>query len=433
MRVKMLAKLRNRSARIGIVGLGYVGLPLAMEFCRKGFRVTGFEVNRERARDLSRGKSYVEDVSSRELLRWIKKGRFASFSGFDELSRQDVLIVCVQTPLRKTKTPDLSRVVAAVREISRRLKRGQLVVLESTTYPGVTEEILLPILQESGLGLGRDFFLAFSPERVDPGNPTWGIANTPKVVGGSDASSLRLAKAVYSCIVDKVVPVSSTRAAEIVKLLENTYRSVNIALANEMARICHSMGLDVWEIIDAAATKPFGFMPFRPGPGIGGHCIPKDPRLLSWKAEALHFKPRFIELASAVNSAMPRYAVRRIAEALKGRRKTLRASRILILGVAYKPDVADCRESPSIDVMALLLRAGARVSYHDAFVASVRVGGRLLASEPLTRRVLESADCVAILTAHREVDYEWVVRLSRLVFDARHATKGMDCAHIVRL
>ncbi len=429
----MLAKLENHSARIGIVGLGYVGLPLAMEFCRKGFRVTGFEVNPARARDLSRGRSYVEDVPSRELSRWIRKGRFAAFSGFDEISRQDVLIVCVQTPLRKTKEPDLSNVIAAVRQIAGRLKRGQLVVLESTTYPGVTDEVILPILEGSGLRLGKDFFLAFSPERVDPGNPTWTIANTPKVVGGSDEASLRRARALYSCIVNRVVPVSSTRVAETVKLLENTFRSVNIALANEMAQLCHPLGLDVWEIIEAASTKPFGFMPFRPGPGIGGHCIPKDPRLLSWKAKTLHLKPRFIELASTVNSAMPHYAARRIAEALKTQRRSLRRSRILVLGVAYKPGVADCRESPSVDVMALLVRAGARVSFHDPFVASVEINGRHLDCTPLTGHALKGADCVAILTAHHALDYARVVRLSRLVFDARHATRGLSSSKIVRL
>jgi len=426
-------KLRDKSARIGIIGLGYVGLPLAMEFCRKGFRVTGFEVDRRRTAELRRGKSYIPDVASEKLRKWRRAGLFAAGGRCDALSGQDVLIICVQTPLRKTKEPDVSNIVAAVREIARRLRRGQLVILESTTYPGATEEVILPVLQESGLVLGRDFFLAFSPERVDPGNPIWGIANTPKVVGGADPASTRLAAEVYSCVVDRVVPVSGTRAAEVVKLLENAFRSVNIALVNEMAQICRRLGLDIWEIIEAAATKPFGFMPFYPGPGIGGHCIPKDPQLLSWKMKTLNFDPRFIALATAVNGGMPEYAVGRIAEALNGARKPLHGSRILALGAAYKPGSADYRESPALDVMDLLLQAGARVSYHDPLVPDLEVRGRRLVSVALTDRLLKAADCVAILTAHRQVDYGRVARLARMVFDARNATKGIASAKIVRL
>jgi UDP-N-acetyl-D-glucosamine dehydrogenase len=427
------AKIQDRSARIGILGLGYVGLPLAMDFCRKGFQVTGFEVDPRRLAHLARGKSYISDVSSQELRKWQAAGRLHASGRFSGLSRQDAVLVCVQTPLRKTKEPDVSNILAALREVSRRLRRGQLIVIESTTYPGATEELLLPVLDQAGLRLGQDFFLAFSPERVDPGNATWGIANTPKVVGGADPASTRLAAQLYSQVVDRVVPVSSPRAAETVKLLENTFRSVNIALVNEMAHVCHHMGLDVWEIIDAAASKPFGFMPFYPGPGIGGHCIPKDPRLLSWKLKTLNFDPRFIQLASTINEGMPGYTVERIAEALNRARKPLRGSRVLILGAAYKPGLEDYRESPALDVMDLLLRSGAKVSYHDPFVRSLEVRGRRLKSVPLTDRALKTADCAAILTAHPQVDYQRVVRLSRLVFDARNAAKGIHSPKVIRL
>ena len=426
-------KIRNRSARVGVLGLGYVGMPLAMDFCRKGFRVTGFEVDRRRLADLGRGKSYIRDVSSEELRKWQSAGRFLATGRFAALSQQDAVLVCVQTPLRKTKEPDVSNILAAVGEVARRLRRGQLIVIESTTYPGATEELLLPVLRQAGLRMGKDFFLAFSPERVDPGNPTWGIANTPKVVDGADPVSTACAVELYSQVVDRVVPVSNTRAAETVKLLENTFRAVNIALVNEMAQVCHHMGLDVWEIIDAAASKPFGFMPFYPGPGIGGHCIPKDPRLLSWKLKTLNFDPRFIQLASTINEGMPEYAVERIAEALNRARKPLRGSRILILGAAYKPGLEDYRESPALDVMSLLLRSGAKVSYHDPFVRSLEVRGRRLLCVPLTDRALKAADCAAILTAHPRVDYRRVVRLSRLVFDARNAAKGIRSPKVIRL
>jgi UDP-N-acetyl-D-glucosamine dehydrogenase len=429
----LIAKIRDRSARIGVLGLGYVGLPLAMDFCRKGFRVTGFEVDQRRLAGLRRGRSYISDVGSVELRRWQSSGRWRATGRFAGLARQDVVLVCVQTPLRKTKEPDVSNILAALREVARRLRRGQLVVIESTTYPGATDEVILPVLRRSGLRLGKDFFLAFSPERVDPGNPAWDIANTPKVVGGADPASTACAVALYSQAVDRVVPVSSTRAAETVKLLENTFRAVNIALANEMAQVCHHMGLDVWEIIDAAASKPFGFMPFYPGPGIGGHCIPKDSRLLSWKVKTLNFDPRFIALASTVNEGMPGYAVGRIAEALNRARKPLRGSRILILGAAYKPGLEDHRESPALDVMDLLLRSGAKVSYHDPFVRRLEVRDRRLRCVPLTDRTLKAADCTAILTAHPQVDYRRVVRLSRLVFDARNAAKGIRSPKVVRL
>lgn len=411
--------IKEKAARVGVMGMGYVGLPLAMEYCRKGFRVTGFEVSRERLADLKAGRSYVLDVPASEVRRHRDSKTFRATGNFKDLANMDVVIVCVQTPLRKTREPDIGNILSAVSEIARYPKKGRLIVLESTTYPGTTEEIVLPLLSKTGK-LGRDFFLAFSPERVDPGNKRYTITNTPKVVGGADTASGRLAVELYSHIVDTVVPVSSTRAAELVKLLENSFRAVNIALVNEMAQICHRLGLSVWEVIGAASTKPFGFMSFYPGPGIGGHCIPKDPQLLSWKMKTLNFEPRFIQLATTINGSMPGYTVQRIADFLNGSKIALKGSRILVLGVAYKPAISDYRESPSLDVMHLLLQAGASVSYYDSYVPRIEVGGRRLRSTPLTSAALKKADCVAILTAHPEVDYPRVVRMARRVFDARN-------------
>ncbi|MFA6317181.1 MAG: nucleotide sugar dehydrogenase [Elusimicrobiota bacterium] len=415
--------LKDKSARIGVIGAGYVGLPLAMEFCRKGFRVTAFDISKERVADLNAGRSYVLDVSSDELSRHRGDGLFEASARFEGLASQHVLFICVQTPLRKTKEPDISNILSAVSKIVEHPRKGQLIILESTTFPGTTDEIVLPRLAPIGR-LGRDFFLAFSPERVDPGNHSYGIANTPKVVGGADPVSARLAREVYGEVIETVVPVSSTRAAETVKLLENSFRAVNIALVNEMAQVCHRLGLDVWEVIGAAATKPFGFMAFYPGPGIGGHCIPKDPQLLSWKMKTLNYVPRFIELSTNINQAMPEYVVSRIGDVLNERKRALHGSRVLVLGVAYKPGISDYRESPSLDVMDLLLKRKAVVSYHDPFVPRVEVGGRRLASAPLTDKALRSSDCVAVLTAHKEVDYGRVVRLAPAVFDARNATRS---------
>ncbi len=431
--MNLRVRLRDKNARIGILGLGYVGLPLAMEFCRKGFHVSGFDVSRQRVDGLRRGRSYVLDVASDELKRMQSARHFEASTRFEGLASCDVVIICVQTPLRKTREPDLTNILAATQEVAKHLRKGQLVILESTTFPGTTEEIVLPMLSKGGRKLGRDFFLAFSPERVDPGNPTYGISNTPKVVGGADLASTKLAQEVYSEIVDEVVPVSSAKAAELVKLLENSFRSVNIALVNEMAQACHRLGLDVWEVITAAATKPFGFMPFYPGPGIGGHCIPKDPQLLAWKMKTLDFEPRFIQLATTINGGMPRYAVERIWTMLNDAGRALSGSRVLILGVAYKPNTSDYRESPALDVMVLLHEAKANVSYHDPYVPHLELWGRKLSSVKLTDQALKSADCVLILTAHRDIDYARVVRLSRRVFDARNATRGMEKAGVQRL
>jgi len=424
--VELEKRLRDGTARVGIVGLGYVGLPLAVEFARAGLRVVGVEASPARAALLRRGRSYVGDVPDAAVAGLVRSGRLEVAVDGRALEDCEAIIICVQTPLRKSKAPDLSAVVAACKAVAPRLKRGQLVVLESTTYPGTTDEVVRPILEKpNGWRAGRDFFLAFSPERVDPGNSRWTIANTPKVVGGVDAESTRLARALYGKIVEKIVVVSSAKAAELVKLLENSFRAVNIALVNEMAQVCRTLGLDVWEIVDAAATKPFGFMPFWPGPGIGGHCIPKDPQLLTWKMKKLHFEPRFIELATVVNGGMPAYAVSRIAGMLKKEGRAVKGSRVLLLGVAYKPGVSDYRESPALDVMHLLAEKGAKVEYHDAFVPTAAAAGRTWRSRALTDKALKDADVVAILTAHKGVDYARVCRLARRVFDARNATAGL--------
>ena len=417
---------RDGTARVGIVGLGYVGLPLAVEFARAGFRVTGVEASPARSALLRRGRSYIADVPGAEIARLVKAGLFTVRRDGRDLKLCDAVIICVQTPLRKSKAPDLGAVIASCAEVAKRLRRGQLVVLESTTYPGTTDEVVLPALEKSGLKAGTDFFLAFSPERVDPGNAKWKIPNTPKVVGGVDAASTKLAAALYGRIVKRVVTVSSARTAELVKLLENSYRAVNIALVNEMAQVCSTLGLDVWEVVGAAATKPFGYTAFWPGPGIGGHCIPKDPQLLTWKMKSLNFEPRLIELATAINSGMPDYAVSRIARALHGDGRAVRGSRILVLGVAYKPGVSDYRESPALDVMHLLAEKGAKVDYHDAYVPKAEAAGRVWLSRNLTDAALMGADLVAVLTAHPQVDYARVCRLARRVFDARNATAGLS-------
>lgn len=418
-------KIRDKTARVGVVGLGYVGLPLAVAFARRGFKVVGLERDPRRAASLRKGRSYIEDVPSKELASLMKRGALTIDSDGASVGRLDAVLICVQTPLRKTKEPDISGIVEVCRGLAKRIKRDTLVVLESTTYPGTTREAVLPELEASGLRAGKDFWLAFSPERVDPGNARWKIENTPKVVGGIDPRSTALAVSLYSSVIEKVVPVTSATAAELVKLLENTFRSVNIALVNELAQICDRLGLNVWEIVSAAATKPFGFMPFWPGPGIGGHCIPKDPQLLAWKMKTLNFEPRFIELASTVNGQMPRYAAGRVARLLNEDAKSVKGARLLVLGVAYKPGVGDYRDSPSLDIMHLLAEDGAKVSYHDPFVPRVSVGGRSWTGRRLTDALVRRADCVLILTAHPGVDYARVARLARRVFDARNAAAGL--------
>ena len=425
-------KISSRKASVGIVGLGYVGLPLAMEFAAKGFSVTGFDVDAGKAAGLMRGRSHIPDVPSKAVAAAVGAGRLAATTRFDGLRRMDAVIVCVPTPLRKTKEPDLSYIVSACEQIVPRLRRGQLIVLESTTYPGTTRELVLPMFEKKGLKAGRDFHLAFSPERVDPANKKFGIANTPKVVGGVTPSCGRAAAALYGAVVERVVPVSSTESAEMVKLLENTFRAINIAMVNELAVMCHRLGVDVWEIVSAAATKPFGFMPFYPGPGLGGHCIPVDPGYLAWKMKSLNFEPRFIELASSINASMPEYAVERLTGLLNSRRKAVKGSRILVLGVAYKPDVTDVRESPALDVMQLLMGLGAAVSYHDPHVPAVMVGRRRLRSVPLASGA-RLCDAAVVLTAHSGVDYGLVVKKAPLVFDTRNALSGFRARNVTRL
>jgi UDP-N-acetyl-D-glucosamine dehydrogenase len=432
--IDLRADIVSRRARVGIIGLGYVGLPLGTVFAEAGFRVTGFDVDRKRVAAINRGVSHIHDVASSRIGRLVNDGLFRATTETAQLADADVVIICVPTPLTDERQPDLTFVESATDYVARTLHPGQLVILESTTYPGTTRDIVLPRLEQTGLEAGRDFFLAFSPERVDPGNPKFGITNTPKVTGGLDEESTELATLFYRQAVETVVPVSSPEAAEMVKLMENTFRSVNIALANEMAVICDRLGIDAWEVIDAASTKPFGFMPFYPGPGVGGHCIPLDPIYLSWKMQTLDYQTRFIELASAINHERPHYVVQRTAEALRAHGKRIEGANVLVLGVAYKPDIDDARESPALDVIAALDGAGARVSYSDPHIPSISAGGVRYASEPLTVDRLEEADCVLLVTNHRTFDYGFIVRHTRLVVDTRNAFKGAaGGAELVRL
>ena len=415
--------IQTREARFGIIGLGYVGLPLGVAFAEVGFRVLGFDVNQARVDSLNAGKSHIPDVVEAVVGRLVVGDQLAATTDMDRLGQVDVISICVPTPLSKTKDPDISYVVAAAEKVARTLRPGQLIVLESTTYPGTTREVILPILEATGLIGGKDFFLAFSPERVDPGNPTYGIKNTPKVVGGIDPASTELAALLYGQAIDTVIPMSNPEAAEMVKLLENTFRSVNIAMANETALMCDRMGMDVWEVIDAASTKPFGFMPFYPGPGIGGHCIPLDPFYLSWKMKTLNYRARFIELAGEINAEMPHHVVAKVIEGLNEFEKSVKGSTVLVLGVAYKADIDDYRESPALDIIELLRHRGAKVSYSDPHVPTVQVGDATMASEALTPEVLQRTDCVVIATNHRAFDYERVIANATFITDARNALK----------
>ncbi len=416
-------RIRTRNAQVGVVGLGYVGLPEAVEFAKAGFRVTGFDIDGERVLKVNHGISYIEDVDGAEVFRLVQAGRLRAVADFRDLGGMDAILICVPTPLRKTRDPDISYIVAAIGEVSRALRPGQLIVLESTTYPGTTEEVVAPALATTGLRVGQDFYLCFSPERINPGDRRFPLSTIPKVVGGMTPRCTELAALLYGTVVQTVVPVSSPRAAEAVKLLENTFRAVNIGLVNEFALMCGKLGLDVWEIIDAASTKPFGFIPFYPGPGLGGHCIPVDPLYLSWTARLNGFEARFIDLAAHVNGAMPAYVVAKVGEALNDRARSLRESRILLIGVAYKRDVSDTRESPALEILGLLRAKGARVSYHDPLVRTLDYQGEKLESKTLDRDLLSEQDCVVIVTDHSQIDYELVVQHSRLVVDTRNATK----------
>jgi len=416
----LLAKARDRTARFGVVGLGYVGLPLAMELVRAGYTVIGFDLSKTVVERVNAGTSHVQDVPSKLVAEAVKSGTLAATTDLARLKEPDAISICVPTPLSKTKDPDVSYVLAATESVKKVLRRGQLVVLESTTYPGTTRELLLPAFERTGLKVGEDFFLAFSPERVDPGNTKWNTRNTPKVVGGITAACLRVVTALYAPAIETLVPVSSTEAAELVKILENTFRSVNIGLVNEMAIVCDKLGVDVWEVIDAAATKPFGFMKFTPGPGVGGHCIPLDPHYLAWKMRTLNYRTRFIELAGEINAEMPEYWVGRVVDGLNERGKAVRGSRVLVLGVAYKKDIEDIRESPALDVIRLLQQRGADVEYHDPHVPRFREDGVELVSLPLTAEILRRADCVVIVTDHTAIDYALVAREAALIVDTRH-------------
>ena len=425
--------IHRREARCGIIGLGYVGLPLALELARAGFRTTGIDIDPSKVDLIHRGRSYCVDVRDHELAEQVTAGRLTASTDFALISDCDTINICVPTPLRKTKDPDLSHVVAAVNEIRRHLRRGQLVILESTTYPGTTEEVVQPALEASGLEIGRDVCLAFSPERIDPGNPHFNTRNIPKVVGGVTPHCTAAARTLYEQCVERVVPVSATRVAEMVKLLENTFRSVNIGLVNEVALMCHTLGIDVWEVIEAAQTKPFGFMAFYPGPGLGGHCIPVDPFYLSWKAKMNGFEPRFIELAGHVNESMPRFVVEKVTDALNRHQKSVRGSRIHVLGVAYKAGVNDIRESPALNVMRLLRDKGAILSYSDPYVPAIREEGLVLDALPLRNGYLGNVDCAVILTAHHEFDYPAVVASAPQVVDTRNALRGIDAGNVIRL
>src|SRR6185369_766389 len=430
--MELMERIEKKRARVGVIGLGYVGLPLGVEFSRAGFAVTGFEVDGRRVAELNAGRSYIGDVSEYTIRELVASKRLCATTDFDELAQMDTISICVPTPLRKTRDPDLTYIIGALDQILPRLRAGQLIVLESTTYPGTTEELVQPKLEEGGLKAGRDFFLAFSPERVDPGNATFHTRNIPKVVGGITPRCTEHAAALYGQCVERVVPVSTSRVAEMVKLLENTFRSVNIGLVNELALMCHHLDVDVWEVIEAAASKPFGFMPFYPGPGLGGHCIPIDPLYLSWKARASGFEPRFIELAAHVNERMPEYVLELINSALNRQSKSVRNSRIHILGVAYKRGVSDCRESPALAVMKLLTERGAKLSYSDPYVPELREEGLTLVSTPV-REVVEGCDCVVILTDHGDFDYAHVAGAASSIVDARNAMRGIPGDHITRL
>jgi UDP-N-acetyl-D-glucosamine dehydrogenase len=425
-------KIRNRTARVGIVGLGYVGLPLAVEFAKAGFHVTGIDVQESKVDALNRGESYVQDVPTEVFRPLVESGHFRATTDFSEVSSLDTLNIAVPTPLRKTKDPDMSFIVSSCQEITKYLKPGSLVILESTTYPGTTDELVLPMLEAPGRKVGEHFFLCFSPERVDPGNPVYQTVNIPKVVGGITAECTKLGALFYSQALEKVVPVSSTSVAEMVKLLENTFRMINIGLVNEMALMCDRMGINVWEVIDAAATKPFGFMPFYPGPGLGGHCIPIDPFYLSWKTKQAGIEARFIELAGYINGYMPHFVVDKIQNALNDRTKPLRGSRVHVLGAAYKRNIDDLRESPALDILLLLDKRGAKVSYSDPFIPTLKLDGLSLSSEDALE-ASSASDCVVIVTDHAAFDYEAIASRAPLIVDTRNALRGRTGSNIVRL
>ncbi len=431
-KTELLSRIQNKHAVVAVVGLGYVGLPLAMEFAEAGFTVIGFDVSERVTTLLNAGESHIQDIPAEMVARHVKAGRFVATTDATRMKEADAISIAVPTPLGKTRDPDMTYVIAATQAVVAQAHAGLLVVLESTTYPGTTREVLQPALEAAGFAVGTDVFLAFSPERVDPGNPVYHTKNTPKVVGGVTPACTEVATALYAAVIDTVVPVSSTETAELVKLLENTFRSVNIGLVNEIAIVCDKLGVNVWEVIDAAATKPFGYMKFTPGPGIGGHCIPLDPHYLAWKMRTLNYKTRFIDLASEINSGMPDYVVEKVARALNDGSKSVKGSAVLILGVAYKRDIDDMRESPALDIMRLLEQRGAHVTFHDPHVASYREDGHEYHSITLTPEALRAADAVVIVTDHKAYDWQMVVDNAALVVDTRNAT-GRTTPSVARI
>lgn len=428
----LIQKIQDKKVQVGVIGMGYVGLPLAVEIANSGITVTGIDVVSPKVEAINRGESYISDVPSIKVKENVSAGRFQAVTDFGVIKKLDAIIICVPTPLSKTKDPDLSMIVSAVDRIAENQQPDQLIVLESTTYPGTTEELMLPKLQEKGYKVGKDLFLAFSPERVDPGNPTYNTFNTPKVIGGVTSQCLEVAVTLYRNFIQKIIPVSSSGAAEMVKLLENTFRSVNIGLVNEMALMCDRLKVNVWEVIEAAASKPFGFMPFQPGPGLGGHCIPIDPLYLSWKLKTLNYRARFIELASEINADMPHYVVNKVNDALNDFSKSVKNSRVLIMGVSYKKDIDDLRESPALDIIQLLQARGAKVMYHDPYVPEIQFDNTALNSIPLEEG-LRMADCAVIVTDHSSINYEKVVEHAPVVIDTRNATRGMHNPKIIKL
>jgi len=429
-----LARVEKRETRIAVVGLGYVGLPLALEFAKRGFLVLGIDVDKDRLAHIRKKESYITDVTSEELKSAIDSAKFSAADNFKLLRQIDVVIVCVPTPLKRKYYPDISYIKQAVKSIARNIKKGSLVVLESTTYPGTTDEVILPLLEKSGFKHGKDFYLCFSPERIDPGNTRYPVNKIPKIIGGVNKDALFLAECIYKNIVDKVVPVSSARVAETAKLLENTFRLVNIGMIDEIAMMCHKMGIDIWEVVEAAGTKPFGFMPFYPGPGVGGHCIPKDPLYLYWKAKHFGFKSRFIKLASDIISAMPEYVVGRVEDALRQRKIALKGARVLVVGVTYKKDIKDLRKSPGIDMIDILKKRKAAVSYFDPLIPYLKLNHTInLKSVELTKEVLSEADCVIIAADHSSLGYNFILKHSRLIFDTRNVYGGVNPDKVVRL
>ena len=425
-RTVLSEKLEQKTARVAVVGLGYVGLPMAVELGKAGFTVSGIDVSSEKVETVEAGKSYVKDVPAFEVAGLRATGKLTATTDFDVTADADVIIICVPTPLSKTRDPDVSYILNACEHVRDHLRPGQLIILESTTYPGTTQELVLPLMDESGLTVGEDFFLAYSPERIDPGNKIFTLANTTKVVGGTTEQCTAVAVLFYEQVIDEVVAVSSTQTAEITKLLENTFRSVNIALVNEVALMCDKLEIDVWEVITAASTKPYGFMPFYPGPGLGGHCIPIDPHYLAWKLRTLDFQSRFIELASEVTRSMPAYVVTKVSDVLNLYERSVKGSSILVLGVTYKPNVSDIRESPALDIIEMLQTKGAHVTYHDPFVESLTVGDLDMISVELDEATVGEADCLVIATNHDSYDFQWIIDHARGIFDTRNATGGLD-------